>query len=379
VTVALLIGEFKTGRIVTTLTGGDITGLRWTDELNAAGSITGVTIPEGVVRQYDLRQHTHGWRTFLAVERDGRIVQAGPVTTRTWDWQAGTLTLGASGIWSYLDRVFIRPVGLVRPYQKKAVTISGKSLGGIARALVEQMTVNFAQTQVPIVLPPDEPGEHTETFPMWKLLTYGEQLRQITQRAVDAPDVRFPARRRADDPRFIEWVMQVGTELVPDLSQGGPDWVFDTTAPKSPVLGIGTDEDATPMAQRVWATGNGMEEDILMALAQDDTLLNLGWPRTEVDESHSTVEWQDTLQGHADALLARSARPIEVWQVTVRAEAAREVLPGDYCQVITGKDPVTGLSDPWLPDGARVMRTRAISGDLTDTLTLEMYPMQAQL
>jgi len=374
----VLIGEFKSGRIITTLTSGDVTGLRWSDELNAAGSITGVTIPEPVVRKYHLREHTHGWRNFLAVEVDGRIVQAGPVTSRTWDWESGTLTLGAAGLWAYLDRVKVRISPLAAPIQRNSLTIAGKSLGGIARGLVAQL-LTFYYTQLPIVLPPDEAGDHEETFPMWKLLTYGEQIRQITQRAVDAPDVRFVPRRKAGDPRFLEWVMQVGTDLTPQLFQAGPDWVFDTTAPKSPVLGISTDEDPTEMAQRVYLTGYGQEEDILMVMREDNSLLERGWPRTDADDAHHTVERLNTLAGHAEALLARRARPIEVWRLTVRARRddgrpgiGWEVMAGDYCQVTT-------KGDAWIPDGTRTMRVKTVTGDLSDNLTLEMYPMAAQL
>lgn len=366
--VRVLYGEFKTGRVTGVLPA---TSVSWSAEQNAAGSISNVSVPEDVARDLDLRQATHGWRNFLAVERDGRIVQAGPITSRTFDWQSGAVTLGAAGIWAWMDHVFIRPAGVVFPYQKFTYTLSGKTLGGIARGLVARLLAS-GFTGVPIVLPADEAGDRTESWPVWQLSTYGEQLRQITQRAVNAPDIRFAPRRKAGDPRFLEWVMQVGTATAPALSQAGPDWVFDTTVARSPVLGISTDEDATSMAQQVWVTGNGMEEDQLMALRYDDTLLKLGWPLTEAEENHATVEEQDTLRGHADNLLARSARPIEVWRVTVKADAAREVMPGDYCQVIT-------RGDVWVPDGQRRMRVQKISGDLGDTLTLDMYPMAGVL
>lgn len=364
----ILYGEFKTGRITGAL---PVTGASWSAEQNAAGAITNVTVPEDAARELDLRQATHGWRTFLAFEEDDQIKQAGPITSRSFDWESGTVTLAASGVWAYLDHLFIRPPNTVAPYQKYTHTIAGKSLGGIARGLVSRV-VGVQTTAVPIVLPPDEAGTRTESWPVWQLATYGEQLRQLTQRATDAPDIRFVPRRRASDPRFVEWVMQVGTTTRPELAQTGPDWIFDTTTQKSPVLGISTDEDPTAMAQQVWVTGNGMEEDILMALRNDTTLLNLGWPLTEVDESHSTVEDQATLNGHADTLLRRSARPVEVWRLTVTADAAREVQPGDYCQVIT-------RGDAWVPDGERRMRVQKVTGSLADTLTLDMYPLEAQL
>jgi hypothetical protein len=232
------------------------------------------------------------------------------------------------------------------------------------------ITVQFSSLGV---LPAIESGDHTESFARWALLRYGEQLRQITQRATDAPDIRFQPRRKAADRRYIEWVMEVGDLAMPTLTQGGPDWVFDSSAPKSAVRGISTDEDASGMATATWVTGNGMEADMQIARGFDDgTLYNNGWPWMEVDESHSTVSDNAILLGYADALALRAARPIEAFKVSVSAAAAAEVLPGDYAQVIT-------KGDPWLGDMDREMRVRKVSGDLSDMVTLEMFPMQALL
>jgi hypothetical protein len=81
---------------------------------------------------------------------------------------------------------------------------------------------------------------------------------------------------------------------------------------------------------------------------------------------------QHDLLGHADNLLARSGRPVEVFKVSGAADAAREVQPGDYCRVIT-------KGDPWLGDMDRTMRVKQVSGDLSDVLTLEMFPLAALL
>ena len=371
-TARVLVFETLTGRITDTLDGSHLIGNpRWTSTLNQPGSVESVTVSEAVVRDLDLRNRTQGMRTSLAFERDDRIKQAGPITTRSWDWEKGQATFGAKGIWGWLDQRVIRPAVATVPLQKNVFTVTDKSLGGIARALVER-AIGATYCDVPIVLPDDEAGTRTESWPLWSLARYGEQLRQITQRATDAPDIAFRPRRRGDDPRYIEWVMNVGTEIVPALYQAGPDWVFDTSAPKSPVLGITTDEDATVMAQQAFTTGNGQEEDILMAFAADPALCELGWPLTEADESHSTVELQDTLQGHADNLLGRVARPVEVFKVSVRTEAAAEVEAGDYCRVIT-------VGDPWLGAMDKTMRVRQIAGDSTDTVVLDMFPLQADL
>lgn len=366
-TARVLVGETLTGRITDTI---DVTGLRWDDVLNRPGSIE-VTVPEDVVRSFGpgiLRQKTHPWRSFLAVEEDGRIKQAGPILSRPREWQAGQVQLGAAGIWRWLDKVFVRDAAGI--YQL-TTTISGLSLGGIATQLVA-WAVAQPYWAVPIVTGAPEAGTRTETWQGWQFPFVGEQIRQITQRATDAPDIRFQPRRRADDPRFLEWVMEVGTELQPALYQTGQDWVLDATAPRSPVLGVTPDEDGTDMAEVVWATGNGSEDDILRTPASSIELADLGWPVTEAVEAYPTVEQVSTLQEHAAAALARRARPIESYTVTVRSEAAREVKPGDYCRVITG-------DDPWLGAMDTTMRVRSISGDLTDTKKLEMFPVQATL
>lgn len=370
VSVNVLVGELLTGRITATI---DATGCRWADTLNAAGSVDGVTVTDDVIRGLDLRSISDGGRSFLAFERDNRIKQGGPIWSRPYDWESGVVTLGAGGLWSYFDQRIVRPAGAVPPYQPLKFTVADKSLGGIARALVER-AIGELYGDVPVVLPADEAGIHTETFPLWKLLRTGEQLKQITQRATDAPDIRFQPRRRADDPRFIEWVMQVGTEAKPSLSQAGPDWVFDTTAPKTSVIGIAPDEDATQMASQAWVTGNGQEENILMAVDSDPTLLILGWPLLESDKSFSTVEEQATLDGHAANLVRQRARPVEVYKMVVQADAAKEVLPGDYVRLVTKRDgSVKGSA--WVGDMDQRMRVWQVSGDMTDRVTLQMLAL----
>jgi hypothetical protein len=199
----------------------------------------------------------------------------------------------------------------------------------------------------------------------------GEQLRQLTQRET-GPDLRFRPRRNPADRTRVQWLLEAGTETEPELRQTGSDWVFDATATRGPVLGIGVDQDATVMGTRATVTGNGMERDILLALAESSELTGRGYPLLDIDESRSTVEDAATLEQHADGLLARSNRPVEVWKVTVRADAAREILPGHMCRVVVG-------GDAYLPAGEWRLRVARVSGDLGDNVTLDMYPLAAVL
>lgn len=375
------VGEIMSGRITDTI---PVTGLRWSDTLNGNGSIDSVTVAGSVVRDRNLRQKTYGGRCFLAVERDGRILQAGPIWSSSWNWEQEVLTLGASGMWSLADRRIVHDDA---SFNNGGILTFTGSLGGIAVGLISHMLNRTPPyTNLPIVLPAIESGSETEAFARWEMQRYGDALRKITQQAIDAPDIAFRARRRGDDPRFLEWLMMAGTVDAPSLSQGGPDWVFDTTLPKSPVLGISTDEDASQMGTFAWATGNGSEADMKMVTSVDPalTLFNAGWPYIEVDESHPTVDDYPTLTGLAENLQVKVGRPVEVYKVQVSADYARDVRPGDYCQVIT-KAPVKqpdgswSAGANWLGDMNRRMRVKTVSGDLSDVFTLDMFPLAALL
>lgn len=373
-TVTLLFGDLRTGRIADTL---DVTGCGWSVKANGAGEIT-VTVPRAEVADKSLRRGAAAAKTFLAVDVDGRIQEAGPIWSRPWD--GDTLQLGAAGLWSLFDHRFVIPVlsaGLkVRTgADLGSTTVSGTDLGGIARALVAQAMAHVGGN-LPVILPPATVGDRTETFPGWKLLRVGDQLRELTAREVGAPDIRFRPRYTTDR-LGIEWVMECGTEDQPELSQLGDDWVFDANPAKTPVVKITTDEDATIMGQRAFAVGEGSEADTLMAEAYDPTLIDAGWPRLDIEESRTSVSEQDTLDGHAANLLDRSNRPIETWTVTVRREAAVEVLPGHYSRVVPRRD------DPWLGEGEHTqeayMRVKTKSGDLGDDVRLEMYSVRGSV
>lgn len=365
-TTTVLFGDLRTGRITDTL---DVTGCGWAQVLNDAGAVDGVTVEEHEVRGKKLRRSAQATRTFLAVDVDGRIQEAGPIWSRGWnDSGDGQLTLGAAGLWSLFDHRKVLPV-LTGRVQDAVTVVSGTDLGGIGRALVAQAMTHLGG-DLPLILPEETAGDRTETFPGYKLQWVGDQLRQLTTREQVAPDIRFRPRYTADK-LSVEWVYEAGTEDAPLLTQTGDDWFFDRTVPNSPVVNVSTDEDATAMGQMAFVTGEGSEEGTLIARAWDFTQVNDGFPFLEVDESRPDVSDHATLSQHAINLRGRSARPIERWTVIVRAEAARDVLAGDYARIVNRR------RHAWLPDGDAYMRVERKSGDLGGDVTLEMYEVTA--
>lgn len=366
-TTTLLYGDLRTGRIYDTI---DATALNWAQVLNDAGAIDSVQVPAAEVRAKQLRHTAPAAKTFLAVDVDGELQEAGPLWHRGWDDETQTLTLGAAGLWSLYDHRKVLPAPAFYTGRVQDVNMSSglAELGSIGRQLVAQALYHVGG-DLPLVLPAVVAGSHTETWFGWQLLWIGDQLRQLTKRE-NGPDIRFRPRYTTDR-LGIQWVYEAGTEAAPLLTQAGEDWYFDRTVPRTPVVNIVTDEDGTQMGQRGWVTGEGSEAGTLIGTAYDPAQVDDGFPLLEVDEARSSVSEQATLDGHAADLVSRSARPIERWKVVVRAEAARGVWAGHFARVINR------AGHAWLPDGESFMRIERKTGDLGGNVTLEMYEVGA--
>lgn len=374
VTRSLLYGRMMDGQILGEITPSDYS---WADVNNdAAGSIS-ATIPGTEVRRLNLRQEAAAERCFLAVEEGGRIRQAGPIHGYNWDWQTQQLTLAAGDFWSYLDRrVVHNPNDGGAPLATTALTLSGPDLQSIVVQLLDTLYLqgyfpSFGDSDVPAT-----PATITRTWYGYALGKLGDALRDITKEGLD---IRFrPARDLFfNHPTALRWVMETGTAASPLLAQIGDDWVFDATAPKSPVRGVTVDGDGSKIANTGWIAGSGSETQTVMDYWFTDAgkaLLDAGYPVLDV-VAPSLPQEQDVnvLNATLVTLLNNSARPVEAWKVDVDAEATLEVKPGDHCQLVLADDPYLGDVD------AR-MRIAKVSGSYaSSTVTLDMYPVEATL
>jgi len=87
-------------------------------------------------------------------------------------------------------------------------------------------------------------------------------------------------------------------------------------------------DDAENAANIVWSIGAGEGTEMVTAVAADDAQLNAGWPVIETSRSYKSVIRPSTLNGHADADLARMLAPSSLVEVTVRPDI--EPLFGSY-------------------------------------------------
>lgn len=375
-------GDFVTGKLFGQV---PLIHTQWSNIMDDSGSMTGtaklwdpgmarLNVPSllaetkcflGVAYQDD-----SGFETFL---------QAGQVTGQDYDDTNGELTVTATGAFGYWDRRKIIAAAIADGATNTAaaggLTFAGFSLGTIAKKILQAIGAR-TNGLPPIVFQADEvqtaDDAHTRTYNGWDLTWAGDALRALTQ-VINGPEIAFRPRFKVSDPRFIEWPMLTGTEAQPLLSNPGGDWVFDSTAPKSPVQSIGVKTDGTQMGDAALARGNGDEAKTLIGVSIGTTLTDLGYPYQEVEVTgHDSVESQATIYGYAQGGRQAGAKRI----MTVTPKIHRDADPsvaryqvGDYVQL------VVGTNHPVLSAGTIRSRIVQKSGDDTPFVALQLAPV----
>ena len=120
---------------------------------------------------------------------------------------------------------------------------------------------------------------------------------------------------------------------------------------------------------RVLVTGDGMEDDMPLALHEDLTPTTQGWPLLERTETSNATD-QPTLDAYATAYLDASRKPWQTWGLATD-QSSPEVgsyRPGDWAKV--------HVPEGHIYLGAGEYRTRVldISGGLDDKVTLKLAP-----
>jgi hypothetical protein len=305
-------------------------------------------------------QDASGNETFLA---------GGPAWTHDYDDDTGQLTVAGTGMWGYFDHRKVMPV--LAPTDNPATvttSVTNGSLGTIAKRLVSQAQTHTGGN-VPIVLPADEAGTFTGTYPGYELDWVGDMLRAITQ-IQNGPEVTFRPQR-ATDPRYLQWVMLVGTNENPYLSQVGADWIFDATVPDGLVSTISVHTDGSALADEAWVKGNGTAEGTIVGHQLQTTLQAQGYPLLEAEiTGHEDAPDMATANGYAAGSLQFSNRPA----LTLTPKVDRDGDPnvsqynvGDYVRIYIP------VGHRYFPAGV-AYRTRITgkSGDDSNLVTIQL-------
>ena len=339
----------------------DVQSGSWSIELNKteAGSVK--------ARKAQLRRIPRRWweprtgsilMTYTDADGVERPIVAGPITG--WPTETPeTLDLEFAGIRSLLE---LRTIA-------QDMTLNGPSLGSIAWAIVDETCRIKPGGALPIIhgSPWEESGRQ-RTYYRWNLANniVDKRLTELTE-VINGPDIMFRPQWADEDHTRITWAMVHGSEADPRIPQ---TWtpVFDTTAARSDVQDLTVKSTATHLATRVWYTGAGEGEGTARVYAEDTTRIPDGVPFTEKVLSDSDQPNPDRLREKAEGALAASKRMLDQVTMSIRAGARRAPLGlwhvGDTCEVT-----LAGWVS--IPDGSRLMRIIAASGDLSEKVTLD--------
>jgi hypothetical protein len=367
------VGTLRDGRLTADL---PMTGTSWSDVMDDAGTLSGtLNLADADVAALNPYLTAEPCRCFLAVSYTDptgteTFIAGGPIWNHTYDDPTRKLTISAAGLWSLYDHRMILPVLAVGTNPATVTTEITASLGTVAKKLV-QLAHTHTAGSVPVVFPADEAGTIVKDYQGYDLPNLGQALRDLTG-LQGGPEIQFIPRRTAADPRFIEWVMRIGTTADPLLHQMGEDWTWDASVPRSSVTGISVQRDGSAMGTRAWMQGAGSQEETLFGRADGTVMTAAGFPLMEISGSGSESEpTQAVLDADAAALLAANARPVQTWTVKVRRDDTPNVAQyavGDWVQITTSD------RNPYLPPGTYRARIQSRSGDDSPEVTLQLMP-----
>lgn len=345
--VTWLVGDLLTGRRIQTLI--PLSGT-WSEVLNDAGDVSCVvSLHDRANRRLGLQVSAAPGQAFLAAIEGDTVLQAGPIWLHDYDKDSEQLTLTARGMWSYFDHRTLLPVLAGRnpddpttDTRFSPVSVdpddpwpidTRTSLQGIARALVEQAQ-SWTGGDVPVILPTEIAGTAERWYKGADLGMVGERLAQLTQ--VDGgPDIMFTPRLQADR-MGVEWVMRIGTPTNPLLASPLPQ-VFNIGIASSSVSNVKVRVDGSVLASQTFASGGRTSDQSLIAVTEDSTLTDAGYPLLEVvDGSHSTVSNPATLQGYSDERAGQGRKPVTVWSFShdlSRQPFVESFNAGDFCTI----------------------------------------------
>lgn len=374
-----------TGEVGRRLTGDTGTGGSWSDLLNGIGDAS-VTVDAAAFRRLD-RNWWSPWRSSVLLtytDNEGEVPRfLGPIVKPAAQ-DGDHVTLTARGIGAILERRVV----LARDYVGEAATpsaatmalltksttsLSGRSLGTIARDVVELVTAAKTAGALPIrYATPRELGSglNQRNYEGFNLSNNGAWKRLVElSEVINGPDFAFRPAWAAEDRSRVGWVMVHGTAKQPTIHQDRL-LTLDTTAARSPLADLKIATDAGEMTNRVYWTGAGEGAGVLARAVQDVDGFADHMPLLEAVGSTSDTENPALVEDHARAALATGKTARMQYSGTVSLADPRTG-PGAW-QVGDAADLIiAGRVD--VPDGRRRVRIIAAKGSLgSDQVTLEL-------
>lgn len=318
---------------------------------------------------YDLTTPT---RRVVYALRDDLPKWGGIIWTRKYDSTTKTVTIGAGEFLSYYDHRFILPVlalpAAIDYVAGLSTAYAGVDQNEIARQLLAQA---HAATGGDILIEFDTTTSgipRDRSYEGFSLKNLGTALRELA--GVDGgqdlvTDVTWPAPGKAAPRRILR-------QGEPTLGQQGSAWVFEHPGN---VLAYTWPSDGTGEASRAFAVGDGVDQGMPIAVAEDTSRYATGWPLLELENQYTGVQDATTLQSHADADQFTARLPVVLPQLVVRGDihpTAAEVDRGDDARVAIDPDE---FFHHGIDTSMRIVQMDFAPSENAEQVTLTMAPL----
>lgn len=252
-------------------------------------------------------------------------------------------TFGANGYSGFEDGKFVH---------------KDQSLASIAGQLLWVLMVGrTANWQLPLILPPrGMVGTEDRDYHDFNLPVVETELAAI-QNAEGGPDLDFEPSWNANGN--LQWTSRVG-----DLSGNTLEW--NLSVPQPPLTDFGFSEDGNAQGNVFYAVGNGSDRDLKVATSA--TLLAADEPALERVVQHSQERKVPVLQGLANEDLRTFQKATRQYAFSMQADGrygAANLRLGQTARTYT-------RGDDWLEDGWLNHRLVGFSGDLSNTIKLQL-------
>lgn len=335
-----------------------VLAFQWERALNSGGSgSAAIALRAADVARLDIDDLTTPLARTLVLEWGGVPVYAGAVDTRTYDHKSGLLTLRHSDVWTVLRRRLAIDHTVAESKLVNQV-VSNLSSGTVAKRLVQLGLKGLSDMNMglPITFSADVAGSISRTYFGYHFPWLGDLLDDLMNEG-GGTDIDFRPRWVGNK---LDYQMRTGS-----LTEGTFEWRVG--GEKSGVIGLSVVEDSAKLASGVYALGEGSEVD---KLARSRRVIDPVFPYTDRVALLSTEADVAALDRYAVGDLAAFKQPTEQWGFSVLASGSPKV--SDL--LLGGQARVWVQDDPWLTTGWHENRIVGFSGDLSETVKLQLQP-----
>lgn len=311
--------EVRTGQIGPQL---DVEDLSWDISLNSTETLRASVIKSSLPENLDLSVWLSPWRSGILVRWNDFVVFAGPIISRPSEGFR-TISFDCGGIRSLLMRRYVvREVDSSTKLAKSVISYTNMSLGTIAKKVVA-VGQNKNGGGLPIrYAVADESGtndaDHQRTYRGFNVsnLSVDDVLTKLSN-VSRGPDIMF--RPRLVDDSKVVWDLWTGTEDDPRILQED-EYVWDTTSVAGSVTDLVIVSTGSYMTNRVYSTGAGQDEGLLMTISEAPSLVQAGYPLLETVISTSQSENTSVVQAHGSGNLQANLDMLREITLTVRID-----------------------------------------------------------